>query len=159
MRHDDGEVTVKARDIMSRPVVWVRPDTPVSEAAAMLVEQGYSSLPVVDPDDGVVGIVGEADLVRGRIPAQDASTPAAPSSTLVSEVMTRSPVTREPDADVADIVGTMLDRRLRAIPIVEDGALVGLLARRDVLRCVAHGDLTSAEVWRHRAGLVDQDRG
>ncbi len=77
----------------------------------------------------------------------------------MGEVRTRSPITREPDADVADIVGTMLDRRLRAIPIVEDGALVGVLARRDVLRSVAHGGLTSAEVWRHRFGLVDHDRG
>jgi CBS domain-containing protein len=144
---------------MSRPVVRVGPDTPVSDAASLLVEQGYSSLPVVDADEAVVGIVGEADLVRGRIPAQDADTPAAPAATRVGEVMTRSPVTRGPDADVADIVGTMLDRKLRAIPIVEDGALVGLLARRDVLRCVAHGELSSAEVWRHRYGLVDHDRG
>ncbi len=144
---------------MSRPAVRVSPDTPVSDAASLLVEQGFSSLPVVDADDGVVGIVGEADLVRGRIPAQDASAPAAPAASRVGEVMTRSPITRGPDADVADIVGTMLDRRLRAIPIVEDGALVGVLARRDVLRCVARGDLTSAEDWRHRFGLVDHDRG
>ncbi|PVZ06324.1 CBS domain protein [Actinomycetospora cinnamomea] len=149
---------MKARDIMSRPVVRVGPDTPVSEAASLLVEQGISSLPVVG-EEGLVGIVGEADLVRGRIPAQDAGTPATHAATRVGDVMTRSPVTRTPDSDVADIVGTMLDRKLRAIPIVEDGELVGMLARRDVLRCVAHGELTSADVWRHRFGLVDTDRG
>jgi len=150
---------VKARDIMSRPVTQVGPDTPVDEAASLLVEQGFSSLPVVDRDQRLVGIVGEADLVRGRIPAQDGGATAGASAAPVSQVMTRSPITREPGSDVAEVVGTMLDHRLRALPIVEDGALVGMLARRDVLRCVAKGELTSAEVWRDRFGLVDHDRG
>lgn len=146
------------RDIMSRPVVSVGPDTPVSEAAALLVERGFSSLPVEEEAKGLVGIVGEADLVRGRIPAEnDSSSPR--HGERVGEVMTPSPITREPGSDVADVVGTMIDQRLRAIPIVEDGELVGILARRDVLRCVAHGELTSAEVWRQRFGLVDHGRG
>ncbi|MDD7939549.1 CBS domain-containing protein [Actinomycetospora lutea] len=149
---------MKARDIMSRPVTQVGPDTPTTEAAALLVEQGYSSLPVVNADGRLVGIVGEADLVRGRIPAQD--TGATPGGAArVGDVMTRSPITREPGSDVAEVVTTMLDHRLRALPIVEDGELVGMLARRDVLRCVAKGELTSAEVWRDRFGLVDHDRG
>jgi CBS domain-containing protein len=144
---------------MSHPVVQVGPDAPVSEAASMLVEQGFSSLPVVDEEQRLVGIVGEADLVRGRIPAQDGGGTTASAAGRVGDLMTPSPITREPGSDVSDIVGTMLDHRLRAIPIVEDGRLVGMLARRDVLRCVAHGELTSAEVWRDRFGLVDHDRG
>ena len=107
----------------------------------------------------LVGIVGEADLVRGRIPAQDGGRATAGSAGRVGDVMTRSPITREPGSDVADVVATMLDHQLRALPIVEGGELVGMLARRDVLRCVAKGELTSAEVWRDRFGLVDHDRG
>ena len=68
---------MKARDIMSKPVVRVGPDTPVSEAASLLVEQGFASLPVVDGAQRLVGIVTEADLVRNRIPAQDAGAPPA----------------------------------------------------------------------------------
>ncbi|MDD7967941.1 CBS domain-containing protein [Actinomycetospora lemnae] len=149
---------MKVRDIMSHPVVSVRPDTPVSEAASLMVERGFSSMPIEDDAEGLVGIVGEADLVRGRIPAQDGGTAAAHAGR-VGDVMTRSPMTCEPGADVADVVGTMLDHRLRAVPVVEGGRLVGMLARRDVLRCVAQGELTSAEVWRHRFGLVDHERG
>lgn len=149
---------MKVRDIMSHPVIRVAPETPVTEAASLLVEHGISSLPVVDGSHDLVGIVSEADLVHGRIPAQGGG-PAAPSATRVGELMTGAPITREPGSDVADVVGMMLDHRLRAVPIVEDGALVGMLSRRDVLRCVAQGELTSAEVWRHRFGLVDQDRG
>ncbi|MFC5139857.1 HPP family protein [Actinomycetospora rhizophila] len=149
---------MKARDIMSRPVTQVGPDTPVTDAAAVLVEQGFSSLPVVE-GDRLIGIVGEADLVRGRIPAQDGGHATAGTAGRVGDVMTRSPITREPGSDVADVVATMLDHQLRALPIVEGGELVGMLARRDVLRCVAKGELTSAEVWRDRFGLVDHDRG
>ncbi|GAA4790973.1 hypothetical protein GCM10023200_27650 [Actinomycetospora chlora] len=148
---------MKVRDIMSHPVVSVHPETAVADAASLLVERGFSSLPVEDAARGLVGIVGEADLVRGRIPAQDGSP--ARHAQRVGDVMTPAPVTTTPGADVAEVVGTMLDRRLRAVPVVEGGALVGLLARRDVLRCVAQGELTSAEVWRHRFGLVDHDRG
>lgn len=149
---------MKVRDIMTRPVVSVGPDAPVSEAAALLVERGFSSQPVEDEAKGLVGVVGEADLVRGRTPAENGS-PSPRHGERVGDVMTPSPITRESGSDVADVVGTMIDHRLRAIPIVEDGELVGILARHDVLRCVAHGEFTSVEVWRHRVGLVDHDRG
>jgi CBS domain-containing protein len=149
---------VKVRDIMSHPVIHIGPDTPVADAAALLVEHGISSLPVVDQTQNLIGIISEADLVAGRIPTQNTQPTPTPSAR-VGELMTGSPITREPGSDVADVVHTMLDHRLRAIPIVQDRTLVGILSRRDVLRCVAQGELTSADVWRHRAGLVDQDRG
>jgi CBS domain-containing protein len=148
---------VKVRDIMSHPVIRIGPDTPATDAAALLVEHGISALPVVD-DTGLIGILTEADLVAGRIPAHGDQQPP-PTPTRAGQLMTGSPITREPGSDVADVVHTMLDHRLRAIPIVDHGALVGIISRRDVLRCVAQGELTSADVWRHRYGLVDQDRG
>jgi predicted transcriptional regulator len=143
---------------MSHPVIRIGPDTPVADAASLLVEHGISSLPVVDQAQDLIGIISEADLVAGRIPAHG-TQPAPIAATRVGELMTGSPITREPGSDVADVVHTMLDHRLRAIPIVEHGTLVGIVSRRDVLRCVAQGELTSADVWRHRFGLVDQDRG
>lgn len=149
---------MQVRDIMSRPVVRAEPATTVEEAATVLVENGYAALPVVE-HGRLVGIVAEADLVRGRIPVGDAGSTPARTSGRVGEVMTTVPITRTPESDVADVVGEMLDRRLRSIPIVEDGELVGIVTRRDVLRCVAQGRLTSADVWRREAGLVDQERG
>lgn len=143
---------------MSRPVMRVAPDAPVTEAAGLLVEHGFSALPVVE-DGRLVGIVTEADMVRARIPAGDDATAAARPAATVGEVMTRDPVSRTPDSDVADVVGEMLDRRLRVVPIVEDGTLVGILTRRDVLRCVAQRRLTSADVWHDRLDLADRERG
>ncbi|MDD7922203.1 CBS domain-containing protein [Actinomycetospora chibensis] len=149
---------MKVRDIMSHPVIRIGPDTPVTDAAALLVEHGISALPVVDDTQRLIGILSEADLVAGRIPAHGDQQPP-PTTSRAGQLMTDSPITREPDSDVADVVHTMLDHRLRAIPIVDHGTLVGIISRRDVLRCVAQGELTSADVWRHRFGLVDQDRG
>jgi len=143
---------------MSRPVVRVGPDTPATEAAGVLVEHGFSALPVVE-GGRLVGIVTEADLVRARIPVGDADAPATRQAMTTGEVMTPDPLTRTTDSDVADVVGEMLDRKLRSIPLVDDGALVGILTRRDVLRCVAQGRLTSADVWRAQVDLVDRERG
>src|SRR6266540_2505544 len=101
---------MRARDIMTSPVVTVRPDTHVKEAAALLAARGFTALPVVDEDDRLIGIVTEADLVRERIPHDPrhlvhADTPPEqlPVRPTVGEVMS-SPVTAMgPGTDVADL--------------------------------------------------------
>ena len=74
----------------------------------------------------------EADLVRGRIP---------PDGWVVEDY-----------ADLADVVAVMLDTAATLVPIVEDGRLVGIVSRRDVLRAVARHELTSNDVLRRRSG-------
>jgi len=59
----------------------------------------------------------------------------------------------QPDADLTDLVSLMLEAGIRSMPILDDGQLVGIVSRRDVLRVVARGELTSEDVWRRRAGL------
>ena len=58
---------MRAKDLMTYPVITVRPETPAKEAARLLASHGFTALPVVDVDDIVVGIVSEADLIRGRV--------------------------------------------------------------------------------------------
>jgi CBS domain-containing protein len=73
---------------------------------------------------------------------------------MVREVMTGAPVGMQPDADLTDLVSLMLEAGIRSMPILDDGQLVGIVSRRDVLRVVARGELTSEDVWRRRAGLA-----
>lgn len=150
---------MKARDVMTRPAISLSPKTPAQSAAALLVSHGFTGAPVVDEDERVVGIATEADLVRGRIAPDDWTGTKQPPEPTVEDVMTPAPVVARSDDDLADIVATMLDRGIRSVPVVKDGRLEGILSRRDVLRLVAHGTLTSEDVWRERTGMASHDRG
>lgn len=141
---------MKARDVMSSPVITIRSDTPVPAAAALLVSHGFTAAPVVDPHGELVGIVTEADLVRGRVtPEGWPSAYGAEAS--VATVMTLAPICFRPEDDVADVVELMLDLGVRSVPIVDDGRLVGIVSRRDVLRTVARRGL-DPEIWRPGSG-------
>lgn len=149
---------MKAAHVMTRDVVSVRPDTTAAEIAAMLHEHGISAVPVVDDEHRVIGIVSENDLLR-QPPAASAHAwwlrlfgaaqftleDIVRSKTVwASEIMTRSVLTVIEDAPL-DLVATMLVRhRLKRIPVVRDGKLVGIVSRGDVLAGLAHEPETSA---------------
>lgn len=149
---------MKARDVMSSPVITLRSDTPAHLAAALLVSHGFTAAPVVDEEKHVIGIATEADLVRGRIVPEGWVVEEPPEPT-VGAVMTPVPLSMRPEDDLADVVALMLDDDIRSMPIVDDGELVGIVSRRDVLRCVARRELTSADVRRRRSGMESHDRG
>jgi CBS domain-containing protein len=132
---------VKAREVMSSPVVTLGPDTPAHAAAALLVSHGFTAAPVVDADGHMIGIATEADLVRGRGRAGGVAR-GADAGTDGGCCDDADAVRMRPDDDVADVVSLMLESNLRSVPIVEDGELVGIVSRRDVLRRVARRELT-----------------
>lgn len=147
---------MRARDVMSSPVITLRPHTPVHQAAALLVSNGFTAAPVMTAEGRVVGIATEADLLRGRIMPKG-TVEQRPEST-VAMVMTEAPLAFRPEDDLADVVSVMLDRNIRTVPIIDDGRLVGVVSRRDVLRCVARRELTSADAWRRRMAMTVEDR-
>ncbi|MFL6141825.1 MAG: HPP family protein [Labedaea sp.] len=148
---------MRARDIMSSPVVTVQPDTHVKDAAVLLTARGFTALPVVDKEGWLVGIVTEADLVRDRIPhdprlrAHAGPPPRSlPSRPTVGDVMS-SPVTVSgPGTDVAELVATLLNTGRRSMPIVDNGRLIGIVTRRDLVRLVGREDSAIATDVRHR---------
>jgi predicted transcriptional regulator len=150
---------MKARDVMSTPVISLRAQVPAHVAAALLVSNGFTAAPVVDDDDRVIGIATEADLVRGRIAAEGSESAEERPEPTVADVMTEAPVVGRSDDDLADVVTMMLDSKIRSVPIVDDDRLVGVVSRRDVLRLVSHGTLTSEDVWRRRVEMASHSRG
>ncbi len=149
---------MRAREIMSSPVVTVAPDTTVKEAAALLVRHRINALPVVDAAGELAGIVSEGDLIalertpdprRHEIPSRES---ARPVPTTVAEVMTRSVVATHEEADPAEIAKVMLERRVKQLPILRDGRVVGIVARRDLLRVLARPD---DEIERELQDLLD----
>jgi CBS-domain-containing membrane protein len=128
---------MRARDIMTKSVVTVRPELSVKEAATILCRNAITAAPVLDEDNHLVGIVSEADLLRKQLPHPRArlrrDADEEPPHT-VADVMTTSVVALPPFTDAADIVETMLDVNVRSIPIVEGSHIVGIVTRRDLLR-------------------------
>ncbi|NYJ08761.1 CBS domain-containing protein [Petropleomorpha daqingensis] len=131
---------------MTREVVTVGPATSAKYAAEVMAERGFAALPVVD-DDRVVGIVAEADVLRDRLPRdprlharRDEQPVASAPSLLVQGVMTSPVRTVDAGADVADVARLFVDDRLRSVPVLEHGRLVGIISRRDVLRTLVRPD-------------------
>ncbi len=119
---------VKARDIMTRTVITATEDMPLTEVISLLLRWHISGLPVLDGEGRVIGIISEHDLVNL---AMDGNA----EDTTVGEIMTREVVSFHPDDPIADIARCFSERRLRRVPIVEeDGKLVGIISRRDILR-------------------------
>lgn len=127
-------MVVRARELMTRRVVVVSPQTPIAYARHRLSENRFSALPVVDDRHRLVGIVSTLDLLGADAVA------AARRPVTVGAVMSTDPLWMAPDADVAIVAHRMARYGgLRVMPIVERGLLVGVLTRGDLLGRVPRG--------------------
>ncbi|MHB8397827.1 MAG: DUF190 domain-containing protein [Candidatus Limnocylindrales bacterium] len=140
---------LQARDVMTTPVATVRDDASARTAVERLLGREFRALPVVHADEHLVGVVSSGDLVeRGGLTARlellAAMTDATRQEILarmdperrVSDVMTRQPATVQATDTVASATHLMAERRIKRLPVVQDGRLVGILSRADVLRAV-----------------------
>jgi CBS domain-containing protein len=134
------------KDVMTREVAVVGPATPVEEALHLLVARRVTTLPVTDDDGRVVGILSEADLL-GHLLSRDPRAHQIPVRAetedpprLVRDLMSGAPRVTRPDEDVSDLAAVMARHRWKSVPVVEDGRLVGVVSRSDVLRALARPD-------------------
>lgn len=152
---------MRAQDIMSRPVVTVTPETSAKRAAELLSSHGFTALPVTDDDGLLVGIVTEADLIGDRIPPDPRCRDRArtPAGGIVGDVMTSPATGMSPGSDVAELSRALLDSRIRAMPIVDGGRVVGIVTRGDIVRTFARDDAEiAADVRRHLSIYGGPDR-
>ena len=124
-------LSLAARDIMTASVVTVAPDTSLDELTELLAQSTFSGVPVIDYLGRVVGIVTEADLLMSR-----------PGQHSVESVMTRDVVAVSVDESLQEIAFLLSVRRINRVPVLEDGKLVGIISRADVVKALA-GKLTS----------------
>ncbi|MBI3455941.1 MAG: CBS domain-containing protein [Candidatus Rokubacteria bacterium] len=142
---------MKVYEVMTRDVVTVRPETPIQEAAQLMVSYGVSGLPVVDDRGSVVGILSEGDLIlrqkrRERVPwwrsffddgERLAREYQKAMGTTAGEVMTRSVICVSPDLPIESVAVILDERRIRRLPVVADGQLVGIVSRGDLIKALA----------------------
>jgi CBS domain-containing protein len=144
---------MKAQDVMVREVVTVGPDTDVTKAVALLVEHDISALPVVDADDNLIGILSEADLLEREELDAEHHHPwwletLMPASTLakefakahgkkVSELMSTDVITASEDTPVPEIAALLERHRIKRVPIVSDGKVIGIVSRSNLIQALA----------------------
>jgi len=111
---------------MSSPVETVAPETPVQQAATVLLDRDIGSVVVVDDDNGLVGILTTTDFVR--ITADDTATEAT-----VADYMTTDVVTATANGSIVDVAETMVDNGFHHLPVVDDEAgVIGMVTTTDL---------------------------
>jgi tRNA nucleotidyltransferase (CCA-adding enzyme) len=135
-----------AEQVMQRNVVSLLPTTTVEQAIRLLRELGFSGAPVVDRDGTLVGIISEFALLEI---VYDPSIRTRP----VSRFMTRDVLTVTEDTALSDIATLFVRHRIRRVPVVRDGQLVGVVSRPDLLSHVLEaGDDLDTSLGGIRAG-------
>ena len=144
---------IKAKDIMTKKIITVSPETEITQAANLLLEKRINGVPVVNTAGELVGILCQSDLI-----AQQKSIPIPSLFTLldgyislktskrmdkevekiaatkVAEAMTPNPVTVDPETDIEKIASLMVEKNYHSLPVIDAGNLVGILGKEDVLR-------------------------
>lgn len=144
---------MKVRDVMTTEVATVCSTTSLKEVARLLARLGISGVPVIDRDDGVVGVVSEGDILmkeRGPVEASRAffrfREPAEPAqqakaeATTAGDAMTKPPIVIGPERPVSAAAKMMLERGVNRLPVVTDGRLVGIVTRADLVRAFVRSD-------------------
>ena len=144
---------MRAIDVMVRDVVTVRPDTDVGDAVKLLSEHDVSALPVVDEAGNLVGMLSEADLIRRVEIGTEKRRPwwleaVTGASTLaeefakshgkkVGEIMTSGAISVSEDTPLSEIATLFERKRIKRVPVVKDGKLVGIVSRSNLIQALA----------------------
>jgi len=144
---------MRVREVMSSPAVVVAPETSAKQAAAILDERGFTCLPVVDGDGKLAGAVSEADLLMNRFPPDPRipvfERPEREVGATVADVMTVDVLTAAPDDQISVVLAALHVAGHRSVPVVDAGAVVGVVTYRDLVHALARDDaLIAADVQR-----------
>jgi len=144
---------LKAKDIMTRDVITVSPDMEIVNATEILLKNHINGVPVIENNDLLVGILCQSDLIsqQKNIPVPslftflDGFIPLTSTKKIekiiqkiaaitVADAMTKNPVSVQPGTDIGVIAELMVDKNFHSLPVVEDGKLVGIIGKEDVLQ-------------------------
>jgi CBS domain-containing protein len=154
--HDDGKHIKSAigfellvKDVMTRSVISISKYEPVMKVADILNEKNISGLPVVDSDSRVIGIITQADILSMIGVSRDhtfkdllkhmlgETLPERRIGDHVGDIMTSPALTIKPDANIAEAVRIMTEKRIRRLTVAnENNVLIGIITRADILKAV-----------------------
>ncbi len=145
---------LKAKDIMTKDVITVKPATTVEDFARLLIKHGISGVPVVDDNENLIGVVTENDLIRKNsrlhIPTVlrlfDAFITIGTSkleveikkmaSSTVGEICIRNVITVGDETSMEDVATIMTEKNVHLLPVLKEGKLVGIIGKKDLIKGV-----------------------
>jgi CBS domain-containing protein len=150
---------LRAKDIMTSPVITFSPDQEIMEAARILLEHHINGAPVLDEEGMIIGVLTRDDLISQQkelpLPSYfvvlDALIPIRSigqvekevekiAATTVEHAMTPDPAIVSPDTTIEDIAELMVDKKIHTIPVqAQSGELVGIIGKEDILRTIIPG--------------------
>jgi len=149
----ESDAILKVKDIMTRELITVSPETEIAHATKLLLENRINGVPVTDEKGKLVGILCQSDLIaqqkklpipsfftilNGLIPMtsmkQIEKQVQKITAATVAQAMTKNPVTVQPDTSVEEVAALMVDKNFHTIPVMDEGKLVGILGKEDLLR-------------------------
>lgn len=126
---------LKAKDIMTTEVVAVSKDADIYRAIRMMVEKNVTGLPVIDKDRMLVGVVTEKDVLKLLYEVED-----RPGK--VEDYMTRAVVAFDQETEIGTVADGLAASHFRRVPILNQGRLVGIISRKDVIKHIKEQWLT-----------------
>jgi CBS domain-containing protein len=146
-------MVMKAKDVMTSPVVSVAPESSIVEAVRVMLQRHISGLPVIDKEGRLVGIVTEGDFLRRAEtgtqrrrprwleyligPGRLADEYTRSHGRKVHDIMTPDPLTVGEDTSLDEIVGTMEKRRIKRMPVMRGDEVVGIVSRANLVHALA----------------------
>lgn len=151
-------------EIMTSPVVGIEPSASITDAAKLMLGSHFSGLPVITGDKRLIGIVTEGDFLRRSelgttrkrpkwleffaSSGKEASEYVQTHGRKVEEVMSADPITISSEASLEELVELMTARKIKRVPVVDSGKLVGIVARSDLMRAMLRALPASAPAVR-----------
>ncbi|NLS19978.1 CBS domain-containing protein [Rhizobium sp. P40RR-XXII] len=141
---------MQAKDIMTRDVISISSAVGIRHAVALMLQNNVSGLPVIDDQGLVCGVLTEGDLLLRReirppqrsfrsaevISEIDLERYIASNGWSVADMMSQDVIVARPDSEISDIAESLQAHRIKRVPIVENGKLVGIVSRRDILAMI-----------------------
>ena len=118
---------MNAKDIMTRDIITVSPSMSVKNLAMALIKNQISGAPVAAKNGKIVGVVSEADLI-------------AKSGKDVKSIMSKKIISVSEDTSVEEIARLMTAHTIKRLPVMKDGAIVGIVSRADLVSAIAQGE-------------------
>ncbi|HEY6537765.1 MAG TPA: CBS domain-containing protein [Candidatus Dormibacteraeota bacterium] len=138
-----GEATVAA--VMTRAVITIGPEASVADAADMLHQHHITGMPVLDDHQRVVGVVSEMDVVLKH-------------GLTVAEIMSAEPRTIEEELPLSEAAEVLMAQRIRRLPVIRHGRLVGLISRTDLVTFFARHQWVCGKCGGTQRGLEQPER-